>query len=387
MVAVAAAASTSCWRLKVGFEVHARILCKSKLLSGAAASFDIDAAPNSRVAFQDCGMPGSLPRVNTACVDAAVKTGLALGAQVRLLSVFERKHYFYGDQPLGFQVTQQRWPIAVGGALQLSYVDDRGLARAKQELRKASVRITRIQLEQDTGRSLEIGGNTGGTLIDLNRAGARVMEIVTEPDIDSAPGAVAFCSEMRELLEAIGTCDGNMQDGSLRFDVNVSVHGDNGINSHRVEVKNLNSFRSVERAIIHEQERLIRIYSGADSPKSSSLHETRAFNFSTGNTEALRSKDSAAEYRFFPDPDIPPLVISRDRVDRIRTELPELPEAQLHRLVTQCTVNEIDARKLVAEPGGVRYLEDVVAQGQGLLAPARVAGWLVNEVMALAHAN
>ncbi len=363
------------------------MLSRSKLLSGASAQFDGGAAPNSRCALHDAGLPGTLPRVNAACVEAAVRTGLALGAQVRTRSVFERKHYFYGDQPLGFQVTQQRWPIAVGGALSVSFVEDRGLSRAAQEARHALVRITRVQLEQDTGRSLESGA--GSTLVDLNRAGCGVMEIVTEPDVDSAAGAVAFCAEMRALLEAVGTCDGNMQDGSLRFDVNVSVHGGaHGVDSHRVEVKNLNSFRSVERAVRHEQQRLERLYEAGSGSGAAGAwrgaHETRTFNIATGGTEPLRSKDSTAEYRFFPEPDLPPLVISQRRIEALRATMPELPEQARARLQQQLALPEDSARKLLEEPGALRLLDAAVKLG----APAQAAaGWILNDLLALAHAQ
>jgi len=379
------------WQLRVGFEVHARLLSRSKLFSGSSAAFQgASHGANAQVAWLDAGLPGSLPRLNAACVDLAVRTGLALDGEVQAESVFERKHYFYGDSPLGYQITQQRKPIVVGGQLAFRYKEGaarsalpgQGPSNGEQVMTKV-MRITRVQLEQDTGRSLQ-GGPGGCNLLDLNRAGVGLVEIVTEPDASSAKEAAAFAASMRALLTAAGTCDGNMQDGSLRFDVNISVHTD-GIDSHRVEVKNVNSIKSIERAVEYENTRLVRLYS--ENPVPGLGHETRSFDASIGETVAMRDKEKDADYRFVPDPDLLPLRISQDRIARIQNELPELPDATFARLCrAPFELSEEDAFTIFSEPSGVPYFESVVAEvGPQAPKPAEIASWMSNVLLGRLH--
>mmetsp|Transcript_17824 Transcript_17824/g.28862 ORF Transcript_17824/g.28862 Transcript_17824/m.28862 type:complete len:508 (+) Transcript_17824:218-1741(+) len=377
------------WRVKVGIEIHARILAQSKLLSGASSQFVRNAQyANSQVALFDLGTPGTLPSINEECVDQAIRTGIALNGEVKERSVFERKHYFYGDSPLGFQVTQQRWPIVVGGVLDYQFMNGR-------ELRVKKVRITRIQLEQDTGRMVgnQFDVSGGSSLLDLNRAGTGVMEIVTEPDMDSAMEAGEFVRSIQNLLRTIGSCDGNMENGSLRVDVNVSVHNsDLGIDSHRVEVKNLNSIRSVVRAVEHEAERLEVLYGSIDGPPGFQVAETRSFDALAGVSEAMRKKEKGADYRFFPEPDLRPLVVSASRIKHIADTMPEYPEEIIARLKNPpIHLDEDQARVLFGEPGGVAYFESVlscIGDGASMKHPGKaVASWMCNHLFGLLHAR
>lgn len=360
------------WVLKVGIEIHARILAKSKLFSRACADFARGHGfPNSQVALFDAGMPGTLPSLNEHCVDQAIRTAVALNGSVNLRSVFERKHYFYGDSPLGFQITQQRAPIVTGGAVTVVLKDppsqpakkkkSKGLASPK----KVVVGIDRIQLEQDTGRTIEGGGSktelasSGTTLVDLNRAGLGLMEIVSRPDIPSAACAAAYVRTVRDLLQHIGTCDGSMEDGSLRADINVSVSDESGKQkSPRIEIKNLNSLRSVERAVEFERDRLISALK-AGEPLGQS--ETRTFDVASGETVLIRRKETAVDYRFFPEPDLPALVIDQERIQRVVATMPELFDETLARLMAEPhALSEADALVLLGEPGAVGLFDSMV---------------------------
>ncbi|GBG32049.1 Glutamyl-tRNAGln amidotransferase subunit B, mitochondrial [Hondaea fermentalgiana] len=447
----AQATATTSWRVKVGIEIHARVLARSKLFSGASTSFAHDLAnPNEQVALFDAGLPGTLPRVNAACVDQAIRTGIALRGTVHPTSIFERKHYFYGDSPLGFQITQQRHPIVSGGALHVVLKDNskeeeaarankrkmeekqrkknekkakkKKNAKAAQQAEKedaaatqasvdaddgnaadnttasieyrslpqCTVRITRIQLEQDTGRMLPtLDGQK--QLLDLNRAGTGVMEIVTEPDMESPQEAAEFVQTMQTLLRTVGTCDGNMEDGSLRADVNVSVHAP-GINSHRVEVKNLNSIRAVSRAVEVEALRLVTEYRDVepdDLPTMARPAETRAFDALEGVSRVLRSKEGAADYRFFPDPDLPPLVIAEERISNLALTMPPLPEEILARLQgPELALSQDDALVLFHEPGGVAYFDQVCVELNKIPevskdGPSQAANWICSVLLGL----
>mmetsp|Transcript_16122 Transcript_16122/g.31151 ORF Transcript_16122/g.31151 Transcript_16122/m.31151 type:complete len:555 (+) Transcript_16122:698-2362(+) len=423
MASQVVAAAALRWRIKVGIEIHARVLAKSKLFSGSSTSFAHDQInPNDQVALFDAGVPGTLPQVNAACVDQAIRTGLALKGQIHAFSVFERKHYFYGDSPLGFQITQQRQPVVSGGELHV-YVKDtsdedaaaqqaQAQKKSKKKSKKAKksssddtkasvgpeliipasseriVRITRIQLEQDTGRMLPTLDG-GKQLLDLNRAGTGVMEIVTEPDMESPAEAAEFVRTIQTLLRTVGTCDGNMEDGSLRADVNVSVHAP-GINSHRVEVKNLNSIRAVSRAVEYEASRLAEIYKDVepdDIPTPARTAETRAFDALEGISRQLRDKEGAADYRFFPDPDLPPLVVEQSRIDEIERTMPPLPEAILSRLRGPgLELPEDDALVLFHTIGAIPYFDAVCEALQSLPkppvgGPSQASSWICSVLM------
>ena len=355
------------WELQVGIEIHARILAQTKLFSRSSAAFTKGHGyPNSQVALFDAGMPGALPSLNAACVDQAIRTALALNGRVNTRSVFERKHYFYGDSPLGFQITQQRAPIVSGGAVTVVV---KGTAKGKKtagDVEKIVVGIDRIQLEQDTGRTIEGGGSktelasSGTTLLDLNRAGLGLMEIVSSPDIKSAAAAAAFVRTVRDLLQHIGTCDGSMEEGSLRADINVSVaSGDGAIRSPRIEVKNLNSLRSVERAVAFERDRLV---AALEAGEPLNHNETRTFDAASGETLLLRRKETAVDYRFFPEPDLPALFIDDERIQRIVRTMPELFDDTLKRLMAPPhDLAEMDALVLLGEPGAVRLFDSMTA--------------------------
>jgi len=368
-------------------EIHARIKATSKLLSGSSTAFVHGAVrPNSQVALFDASIPGQLPRINQACVEQAIRTGIALNGDIQRTSVFERKHYFYGDSPFGFQVTQQRRPIVVGGFLKMAHATCEGKMESSgrtnnQDFRK--VCITRIQLEQDTGRTSPVSGHGAMHLLDLNRAGIGMMEIVTEPDIPNAKDAGTFVKTIQRLLRAIGTCDGNMEDGSFRVDVNVSIHNDT-VNSQRVEVKNLNSIRAVVSAVDFEASRLRREFEkSGEFPLEA---ETRAFDTSKGESRSMRNKEGSMDYRFFPEPDLPVLKVTKHQVDSVRISMKDLP-GQVLRLLTSETfaVGEKDALNLLDLPDGVAFFKATVAALREVnpkVSPREAANWIINVLVA-----
>lgn len=345
--------------LRVGIEIHARIKTDTKLFSQASALVRDQVSgrppvPNSQVAFLDCSLPGAMPRLNPACVKQAVLTGLAVNGSIQPVSVFERKHYFYCDQPLGFQITQQSLPIVRGGELRLPHS-------------QVTVRLSRIQLEQDTGKSMHFGDFS---LVDLNRAGCALMEIVSLPDMTSAAQAGEYVRTMQDLLQTIGTCDGQMEDGSLRADVNVSTSNNSPF---RVEIKNLNSIRSVERAIAFEEARLL--------VTKLEGNETRSFDVKTGTTQPLRDKESAIDYRFMVEPDLPPLHVPAELVLECQASMNELPSHRRLRLETQFPdLKPQDVDLFLSNPTLLRYFEQVVAGDQQPLTPKQVAN-LVNNTL------
>ena len=338
-------------RLVVGVECHARVLAATKLFSGSSTSTSHTARPNTHVSLFDAAVPGTMPRLNSRAVEQAVVTGLAVGGAIARVSRFERKHYFYADLPLGYQITQQREPVVVGGAVAVSVPSKAaGTATATEakgtKAKTKAVRIARIQLEQDTGKSTHDDVSMPGvTLVDLNRAGTALMEIVTEPDLESGREAAEFVATLQTLLRTVGTCDGNMQDGSLRADVNVSVTFPSGASSARVEVKNLNSLRAVERAVAFEYARLVEM--GEPRPgEPKRPNETRGFDAKTGSTTPLRTKETMGEYRFMPEPDLPPLVISPHDVERLRRDMAALPDRVREKL-TSVGLLPVEAEALV----------------------------------------
>jgi aspartyl-tRNA(Asn)/glutamyl-tRNA(Gln) amidotransferase subunit B len=353
---------TGAWEVVIGLEVHAQVVSQSKLFSGAATAFGAD--PNSQVSPVDAGFPGMLPVLNGYCVEQAVKTGLGLGAQINLVSVFDRKNYFYPDLPNGYQISQFSQPIVGRGSVTLDLPD--GTVR--------EIGITRIHLEQDAGKSLHDQHATQ-TFVDLNRAGVALMEIVSEPDLRSAEEVGIYLKKLRSILRYLGTCDGNMEEGSLRCDCNVSVRQPGDALGTRCEIKNVNSIRFVMQAIEYEARRQIEILEDGGS-----IHqETRLFDANRGVTRAMRSKEEAFDYRYFPDPDLLPLVLDAAWVDSLRAGLIELPDARKRRFVRDFGLSSTDAEILVAERATADYFE-AVAQGRD----ARLAAsWVMGELFGL----
>lgn len=359
---------TGTWELVVGLEVHAQVTSNAKLFSGASAAFG--GAPNDHVAFLDAGMPGMLPVVNERCIEQAVLTGLGLNAKINPLSIFERKNYFYPDLPLGYQISQFQMPIVGEGELTLDMED--GSVK--------SVRITRLHLEADAGKSLH-DQLPGETLIDLNRAGVALMEIVSEPDIRSPEEAAAYMKKLRSILRYLGTCDGNMEEGSLRCDANVSVRkvGDTELGT-RCEIKNLNSMRFVARAIDYEARRQVELLESGGKV----VQETRLFDTNKGETRSMRGKEEAHDYRYFPDPDILPVQLPDDYIARLKATLPELPDQKKNRFIDEFGLSAYDAEVLVAERETADYFEAVAGSHD----PKAAANWLINDLFgALAKAG
>lgn len=351
---------TGAWETVIGLEVHAQVISKAKLFSGAATAFG--AAPNSQVSLVDAAMPGMLPVINDYCVEQAVKTGLGLKAQINRRSVFDRKNYFYADLPQGYQISQYKDPIVGSGEIVLDLPD--GSAR--------TVGITRLHLEQDAGKSLH-DQSPRETFVDLNRSGVALMEIVSEPDLRSPDDAAAYLRKLRSILRYLGTCDGNMEEGSMRCDVNVSVRkvGDTAYGT-RCEVKNVNSIRHVMSAIEHEARRQVEILEGGGSVDQ----ETRLWDPNKGETRSLRSKEEAHDYRYFPDPDLLPLVLEDGFVERIAATLPELPDEKKARFISEYGLSAYDAGVLVAEQAKAFFYERA-AKGRD---PKLAANWVINEL-------
>jgi aspartyl-tRNA(Asn)/glutamyl-tRNA(Gln) amidotransferase subunit B len=337
---------TGKWELVLGLEVHAQVISEAKLFSGASAAFG--AEPNSQVSPVDAGFPGMLPVINGVCVEQAVRTGLGLNAEINLVSVFDRKNYFYADLPNGYQISQFQQPIVGKGTILLDLAND--------ETRE--VGITRLHLEQDAGKSLHDQSPTL-TFVDLNRAGVALMEIVSEPDMRSAEEAGAYLKKLRSILRYLDTCDGNMEEGSMRCDVNVSVRRPGAPLGTRCEIKNVNSIRFVQQAIEYEAFRQIEILEEGGTIKQ----ETRLFDSGKGVTRSMRSKEEAHDYRYFPDPDLLPLVLDPAMVARIKSLLPELPDPKKARFIESYKLSPYDAGVLVAEQETAKYFE-AVAQGR-----------------------
>ncbi|MCB1972320.1 MAG: Asp-tRNA(Asn)/Glu-tRNA(Gln) amidotransferase subunit GatB, partial [Geminicoccaceae bacterium] len=319
--------ATGSWEIVCGLEVHAQVATESKLFSGASTAFG--GAPNSHVAMLDAGMPGMLPVVNERAVEMAVMTGLGLNAKINNLSIFERKNYFYPDLPLGYQISQYQAPIVGEGVLTIDMED--GSNRP--------IRITRLHLEADAGKSIH-DRLPNETLIDLNRCGVALMEIVSEPDIRSPEEAAAYMRKLRSILRYLGTCDGDMEKGNLRCDANVSVRraGSDELGT-RCEIKNLNSMRFVARAIEHEARRQVELIEGGGHV----VQETRLYDSDKGETRSMRGKEEAHDYRYFPDPDLLPIVLGDDLVKRLKASLPELPDQKKERFVRDHGLSAYDA--------------------------------------------
>ena len=350
---------TETWETVIGLEVHAQVVSKAKLFSGAATVFG--AEPNTQVSPIDAAFPGMLPVINRFCVEQAIKTGLGLAAEINLRSVFERKNYFYPDLPAGYQISQYLQPVVGHGRVSLDLPD--GTVR--------EIGITRLHLEQDAGKSLH-DQHPALTYVDLNRAGVALMEIVSEPDLRSAEEAGLYLRKLRSILRYLGTCDGNMEEGSLRCDANVSVRRPGAPMGTRCEIKNVNSIRFVMQAIEYEARRQIELLEEGGRVEQ----QTRLFDVGRGITRPMRSKEEAHDYRYFPDPDLLPLVLDPDWVERIRTSLPELPDAKKARFMSQYGLSTDDAGVLVAEKETAVYFERA-AQGRD----AKVAAnWVVGDL-------
>jgi len=347
------------WEMVIGLEVHAQVTSKAKLFSGASTQFG--AEPNTQVSLVDAAMPGMLPVINRFCVEQAVRTGLGLKAKINLVSVFDRKNYFYPDLPAGYQISQYKNPIVGDGEVILD------LAGGET----ARVGIERLHLEQDAGKSLH-DQHPDHTYVDLNRSGIALMEIVSKPDMRSAEEASAFVKKLRSILRYLGTCDGNMEEGSMRADVNVSVRKPGGPLGTRCEIKNVNSMKFIMAAIEYEARRQIDILESGGT-----IHqETRLFDSRAGETRSMRSKEEAHDYRYFPDPDLLPLTLEAAWVDEIKRSLPELPDAKKARFIDRMGLSAYDAGVLVAEHEPAEYFEAMIAAGAEAKA---AANWLINE--------
>ena len=339
------------WEIVCGLEVHAQVTSQAKLFSGASTEFG--AEPNSQVSFVDAGFPGMLPVVNAECVAQAVRTGLGLDAQINLVSRFDRKNYFYADLPQGYQISQLYHPIVGAGHVE---VEVGGATRR--------IGVTRLHLEQDAGKSLH-DQDPARSFIDLNRSGVALMEIVSEPDIRSPEEAGEYLRKLRSILRYLGTCDGNMEEGSMRADVNVSVRKHGEAFRTRCEVKNVNSIRYVQQAVEAEARRQIAVWEDGGTV----TQETRLFDNVRGETRSMRSKEDAHDYRYFPDPDLLPLVLDEAWVDGLRAALPELPDAKRARFVRDYGLSPYDAAVLVAEQSTAGFFE-TVAHGRDAKAAA-----------------
>ncbi len=353
------AGRTGPWEVVIGLEVHAQIVSKAKLFSGAGTDFG--AEPNTQVSAIDAGFPGMLPVINRVCVEQAVKTGLGLAAEINLVSVFDRKNYFYADLPAGYQISQYTRPIVGKGTITLDMPD--GSTR--------EIGITRLHLEQDAGKSLH-DQHPQLTYIDLNRAGIALMEIVSEPDMRDAEEAGAYLKKLRSILRYLGTCDGNMEEGSLRCDCNVSVRRPGAPLGTRCEIKNVNSIRYVMQAIEYEARRQIEILEEGGTIRQ----ETRLFDAGRGVTRPMRSKEHAHDYRYFPDPDLLPLELDAAWVEELRRHLPELPDAKKARFIKDYKLSPYDAGVLVSEQANAEYFE-AVARGRD---PKLAANWVMGDL-------
>lgn len=357
--------ATGDWEVVIGIEVHAQIKSESKLFSGAATSFG--AEPNSCVSFVDAAMPGMLPVLNKKCVEQAIKTGLGLRAKINLESSFDRKNYFYPDLPQGYQISQFYHPIVGEGVIDIKVGPDK-----QGNFEDVSIGIERLHIEQDAGKSIHDQHPTM-SYVDLNRCGVGLMEIVSKPDLRSAEEAKAYLTKLRTIMRYLDTCDGNMDEGSMRADVNVSVRKVGEPLGERCEIKNVNSIRFVGQAINYEARRQIELLESGGTV----VQETRLFDANKGVTRSMRSKEDAQDYRYFPDPDLPKLKLTQEYVDSIAKNLPELPDEIMSRLVNEFELTQYDASIIVSEKSIYNYFKEAVKAGNGKL----VANWIINDLL------
>ena len=351
--------ATGDWEVVIGLEVHAQVTSNSKLFSGASTEFG--GAPNAHVSLVDAAMPGMLPVINAECVRQAVRTGLGLNASINLKSVFDRKNYFYPDLPQGYQISQYKQPIVGEGAVTLDMADGD----------RVTVGIERLHLEQDAGKSLHDQHPTM-SLVDLNRSGVALMEIVSKPDLRSADQAKAYVTKLRSILRYLGTCDGDMEKGSLRADVNVSVRRPGEPYGTRCEIKNMNSIAFIGDAIEYEARRQIDVLEDGGTIDQ----ETRLYDPKESETRPMRTKEEAHDYRYFPDPDLLPLELTQAEVDELKARLPELPDAKKARFMSEYRLSANDADVLVAERSNAAFFDTVAKGRDGVTA----ANWVINEL-------
>lgn len=355
------------YQMVVGLEVHAQLNTKSKAYCSDLNEFG--STPNSNVGPVSLGMPGTLPMLNKKTVEYAIKLGLATNCQITENMHFARKNYFYADLPKGYQITQDTTPICTAGFLEIESVDG-----------SKKIGITRIHMEEDAGKSIH-DQDPFDTLIDLNRAGVPLVEIVSEPDLRTSEEAYSYLAEVRKLVRYLGICDGNMEEGSLRCDANISVMLKGSAEyGTRCEVKNMNSLRNVQRAIEHEAERQIEIIEAGGIIEQ----ETRNFDAATGTTSLLRSKENAHDYRYFPEPDLPPLKVTKEVVAKIKSELPPLPAALLQKYISQLGLSEYDAKLITEDKAIAMYFEDLIKLTSNYKA---AANWLMGEIKSYLNQN
>lgn len=354
------------WEIVIGMEIHAQIIAQSKLFSGAPTAFG--AAPNSQVSLVDAAMPGMLPVLNKKCVEQAIRTGLGLNAKINTYSVFARKNYFYPDLPQGYQISQFEDPIVGEGTIEIDLPD--GSTK--------NIGITRLHLEQDAGKSIHDQSPTK-SFVDLNRSGCALMEIVSEPDIRGPEEAAAYISKIRMILRYLETCDGNMDEGSMRADVNISVRKPGDEYGTRAEVKNVNSVKAVQQAVEYEARRQVDLIESGGTVDQ----ETRLWDPVKLETRSMRSKEEAHDYRYFPDPDLLPLEFESAWVEEIKQTLPELPDEKKHRFMNDFGLSAYDASVLIAERSRANYYE-TVAEGRD---PKLAANWVINELLGILNKN
>ena len=349
------------WNLVIGIEIHAQVNSKSKLFSSSPTDFG--SKPNSQVSLIDAAMPGMLPVINKFCIEQAVKSGIGLNAKINKKSIFDRKNYFYQDLPQGYQISQYKDPIVGEGFVEI-----------ETENGQKKIGVERLHLEQDAGKSLH-DQDPNFTFVDLNRSGIALMEIVSKPDMNSPEEAVEYVRKVRSILRYLGTCDGNMEQGSLRADVNVSVNRPGNELGTRCEIKNLNSFKFIHAAIVYEAKRQIKLIEQGDSVNQ----ETRLFNTQSGETRSMRSKEDAHDYRYFPDPDLLPLTLDDDWIKGLQESIPELPDQIKERFINEYSLSSYDANIIVSDKATSEYFEDVVKNRN----PKLVTTWVTGELFSI----
>jgi len=349
------------WNLVIGIEIHAQVNSKSKLFSSSPTDFG--SKPNSQVSLIDAAMPGMLPVINKFCIEQAVKSGIGLNAKINKKSIFDRKNYFYQDLPQGYQISQYKDPIVGEGFVEIE--TENGLKK---------IGVERLHLEQDAGKSLH-DQDPNFTFVDLNRSGIALMEIVSKPDMNSPEEAVEYVRKVRSILRYLGTCDGNMEQGSLRADVNVSVNKPGNELGTRCEIKNLNSFKFIHAAIVYEAKRQIKLIEQGESVNQ----ETRLFNTQSGETRSMRSKEDAHDYRYFPDPDLLPLTLDDDWIKGLQDTIPELPDQIKERFINEYSLSSYDANIIVSDKATSEYFEDVVKNRN----PKLVTTWVTGELFSI----
>jgi aspartyl-tRNA(Asn)/glutamyl-tRNA(Gln) amidotransferase subunit B len=348
------------WELVIGLEVHAQLKTESKLFSSSPNQFGSD--PNSNVNFIDAGMPGMLPVMNSGCIEKAIKTGFALNFQINPYSVFERKNYFYADLPQGYQISQFEYPILTEGFVEI-----------ETENKVKKIRLERAHLEQDAGKSIH-DIDPKYSFIDLNRVGTPLLEIVSYPDFNSADEVISYLTSLRQILMYIDVCDGNMQEGSLRADVNLSVKKPNAELGTRCEIKNMNSFKFIRQAIEYESKRQIQVLESGGKIDQNTL----LFDTSTGETRAMRSKEFAHDYRYFPDPDLLPVHIAEDQIEKVKSTIGELPQQKLQRYLDEFKLEKDVAKIVISEKAYAEFFENLISAK--LIQPKLAASWLVGDI-------